>query len=115
MRNDFGHLEIQGAEMRRHASQIPGPQEDWQAETLFVHDSRGVGFLVQPRPARCVLMHQDVLHRVSAPSRLAQRARFSLVWKLAFLPRRTATRGQQQPHAAGETICRAEWGKPLQL
>lgn len=90
-------------------------QEDWQAETLFVHDSRGVGFLVQPRPARCVLMHQDVLHRVSAPSRLAQRARFSLVWKLAFLPRRTATRGQQQPHAAGETICRAEWGKPLQL
>tara|TARA_B100000767_G_scaffold248471_1_gene249396 strand:- start:278 stop:430 length:153 start_codon:yes stop_codon:yes gene_type:complete len=46
-------------------------------------------------------MHQDVLHRVSTPSMLARRPRYSLVWKLIFVPR------QPKPHGgAPETICR---------
>ena len=53
-----------------------------------------------PHPHQ-VLMHQDVLHRVSTPSMLARRPRYSLVWKLLFVPR------QPKPHGgAAETICR---------
>ena len=45
---------------------------------------------------------QDVLHRVSAPSQLAEgRPRFSLVWKLAFLPRSSD---------AVACLSRPEWG-----
>jgi len=45
---------------------------------------------------------QDVLHRVSAPSQLAEgRPRFSLVWKLAFLPRSAD---------AVACLARPEWG-----
>lgn len=45
---------------------------------------------------------QDVLHRVTTPSQLAGgRPRFSLVWKLAFLPRST--------HST-PTLARPEWG-----
>lgn len=52
---------------------------------------------------RAVLMDQDVLHRLSAPSRLAQgQPRYSLVWKLVFLPL-----GGAQP-----SIARPEWGSP---
>ena len=40
----------------------------WDAETLFLAEEPGVGLLVQPRAARAVLMHADVLHRVSTPS-----------------------------------------------
>ena len=80
-------------------------RREWDAETLFVDEASGAGVLVQPRPARVVLMHQDVLHRVSAPSPLARRPRYSLVWKLIFVPR--------APDAATpETICRPEWGPP---
>ena len=42
--------------------------KEWDAETLFLAEEAGVGLLVQPRPGRAILMHQDVLHRVSAPS-----------------------------------------------
>ena len=53
-----------------------------------------------PHPHQ-VLMHQDVLHRVSTPSMLAHRPRYSLVWKLLFVPR------HPKPHGgAAETICR---------
>mmetsp|Transcript_38060 Transcript_38060/g.91235 ORF Transcript_38060/g.91235 Transcript_38060/m.91235 type:complete len:82 (-) Transcript_38060:14-259(-) len=52
-------------------------------------------------------MHQDVLHRVSTPSMLARRPRYSLVWKLLFVPR------HPKPHCGkDETICRPEWGEP---
>ena len=44
-------------------------------------------------------MHQDVLHRVSTPSMLARRPRYSLVWKLLFVPREP-----KQPAGAPETI-----------
>ena len=49
-------------------------------------------------------MHPQVLHRVSTPSLLARRPRYSLVWKLLFVPR--------APSHAPETICRPEWGPP---
>ena len=43
-----------------------------------------------PCRLRAVLADQDVLHRIVAPSRLAgSRPRYSLVWKLAFLPKRS--------------------------
>ena len=60
---------------------------DWDAETLFLEPNSGAGLLVQPRPGRAVLMHQDVLHRVSTPSMVARRPRYSLVWKLLLVPR----------------------------
>ena len=42
-----------------------------------------VGVVVRPKRGRALLMDQDVLHRVSAPSASAEgRPRYSLVWKL---------------------------------
>ena len=38
----------------------------------------GAGAFVRPRPGRMILMDQDVTHRVSAPSALAQRPRRGL-------------------------------------
>ena len=82
---------------------------EWDAETLFVDPGSGAGLVVQPRPGRAVLMHQDVLHRVSTPSLLARRPRYSLVWKLIFIPKRP-------DGADDESICRpAEWGTPVRL
>lgn len=50
---------------------------------------------------------QDVLHRVSTPSQLAgSRPRYSLVWKLVFMPRAA----QQQC-----CIAKASWGPPTAL
>ncbi|KAL3894430.1 MAG: hypothetical protein SGPRY_013812, partial [Prymnesium sp.] len=43
------------------------------SETLFLEPTNGVGLLVQPRPGRAVLMHQDVCHRLSTPSLIARR------------------------------------------
>ena len=83
-------------------------KQEWDAETLFLEPTRGAGLLVQPRPGRAVLMHQDVLHRVSTPSLLARRPRYSLVWKLVFLPK-------NERHNGAETICRPEWGEPVRL
>jgi probable phosphoglycerate mutase len=49
-------------------------------------------------------MDQDVTHRLSAPSSLAGNTpRYSLVWKLVFLPK--------QPGAQC-SISRPEWGEP---
>jgi hypothetical protein len=91
---------------------------DWHAETLFLEPAAGVGLLVQPRPGRAVLMHQDALHRVSAPSAAAGRPRYSLVWKLLFVPRRRASPGEAQLGALGqprESVSRPEWGPPVAL
>ena len=51
---------------------------------------------------------RTVLHRVSTPSLLARRPRYSLVWKLIFLPNHGEASGR-------ETISRPEWGEPIQL
>mmetsp|Transcript_5477 Transcript_5477/g.17630 ORF Transcript_5477/g.17630 Transcript_5477/m.17630 type:complete len:174 (-) Transcript_5477:77-598(-) len=82
------------------------------ADTLFVQPEGGVGLLVQPRPGRCVLLQQDALHRVAPPSAAAGRPRYSLVWKLLFVPKAPSAVGG----ALGgpqETISRPEWGPPL--
>ena len=60
-----------------------------------------------PRPRRALLFDQDILHRVSAPQAGAgPRPRFSLVWKLALLPR-----------VPGQALClaRPEWGPPASI
>mmetsp|Transcript_25084 Transcript_25084/g.58479 ORF Transcript_25084/g.58479 Transcript_25084/m.58479 type:complete len:207 (-) Transcript_25084:249-869(-) len=85
-------------------------RREWDAETLFLNADCGAGIFVQPRPGRAVLMHQDALHRVSTPSMKALRPRYSLVWKLLFVPR--AADGAS---VAAETICRPEWGPPTKL
>ena len=85
-------------------------RREWDAETLFLEPESGTGRFVQPRPRRAVLMHQDALHRVSTPSMLARRPRYSLVWKLLFERRDS---GASPPPA--ETILRPEWGAPVQV
>lgn len=88
-------------------------RREWDAETLFIEPESGAGLLVQPRPGRAVLMHQDVLHRVSTPSLIARRPRYSLVWKLIFVPTQLHAEGSSVRKS--ETICRPEWGVPIHL
>ena len=85
----------------------PAWERDWGGETLFLDGQTEAGACVRPRPRRAVLFDQDVLHRVCAPSAAAGgRPRFSLVWKLALLPR-----------TPGLALClaRPEWGPPTSL
>jgi probable phosphoglycerate mutase len=82
-----------------------GWPKHWDAETLFLDLPSDTGFFVRPGKYRAVLMDQDVTHRVSAPSQRANgKPRYSLVWKLLFIPR--------APDAPC-TIARPEWGTPL--
>jgi len=60
-------------------------KQEWGGETLFLDSSTSTGFFVIPKPARVVLMDQDILHRVSSPTCSANKPRFSMVWKLALL------------------------------
>ena len=53
-----------------------------------------------------LLMDQDITHRLSVPSVLANRPRYSLVWKLVLHPRTP-----EQPC----TIARPEWGPPVRF
>lgn len=79
-------------------------QADWGGETLFLDGASGVGLAVCPRPGRAVLFHQDVSHRLCAPSAAAGgRRRVSLVWKLALLPR---------VPGGVLALARPEWGPP---
>lgn len=64
-----------------------GWERDWHAETLFLDTQTEVGVFVRPKKYRAVLMDQDVMHRVVQPSSLAKQPRYSVVWKLAFLPK----------------------------
>ena len=78
----------------------------WDAETLFLDRHAQVGAIVRPRPGRVVLMDQDVTHRVSPPSDVARRPRYSLVWKLAVTPRRVG---------GSTSFAKLEWGTPSPL
>eukprot|EP00877_Chromochloris_zofingiensis_P003980 jgi/Chrzof1/13583/Cz08g03060.t1 len=78
-------------------------QRDWDAETLFLDTQTDTGVFVRPKPYRAVLMDQDVVHRLSMPSRTATTPRYSLVWKLVFLPK---TPGQAC------SIAKQRWGRP---
>ena len=50
-----------------------------------------------------MLMDQDIMHRLSTPSPLANRPRYSLVWKLVFVPKKDNGKVQ---------LNRREWGAP---
>ena len=82
-------------------------ERDWGGETLFLDSSTDAGVFVRPRAGRAVLMEQDVLHRVSPPSALANgQLRLSLVLKLVFLPNDEAAVGE-----GGEVrLAKREWG-----
>lgn len=84
-------------------------KRDWEGDTLFIDTSLGAGVFVQPRPGRCLLMDQDLLHRLSAPAKKAARPRYSFVLKLALFEK------HPQPGGAGPTLARSEWGGPGQL
>eukprot|EP00210_Caulerpa_lentillifera_P001733 g1664.t1 len=62
-------------------------ERDWDGETLFLDSHTETGIFIRPKMGRVVLMEQDVLHRLSCPSRNAKRPRYSLVWKLIFVPK----------------------------
>ncbi len=74
------------------------------AETLFLDDDTDTGVYVRPKGYRCVLMDQDLMHRISAPSREAPTPRYSIVWKLLFVPKSAGVT---------PTVARPEWGRPV--
>jgi hypothetical protein len=77
---------------------------EFDAETLFLDPPTGTGIFVRPKEGRIVLMDMDVPHRLSPPSAIAGRPRYSLVWKLLFIPRTSKQRC---------CIARPEWGRPI--
>ncbi len=69
---------------------------DRQLVAVLVYDSNDM-----------IAVLQDILHRVSTPSQVAgSRPRYSLVWKLVFMPRVA----EQQC-----CIAKASWGPPTAL
>ena len=87
---------------------------DYDAETLFLDPATGTGVIVRPQPGRCVLMDADLLHRLSPPSRSAGKPRYSLVWKLALVPKPALrARSTDTPAPPPCSIARPEWGRPL--
>ncbi|KAL6754853.1 hypothetical protein V8C86DRAFT_280056 [Haematococcus lacustris] len=120
--------------------------DELHAETLFVDPSTQVGVFARPAPGRVVLMDQDTSHRISPPSAVAAGApRYSLVWKMVWLPRddptlptparllRSSNYSGGLPIATDPShatdsgsclacsspslpgVCRPEWGPPLRL
>lgn len=85
--------------------------------SLFLDPATGSGVIVRPQPGRCVLMDADLLHRLSPPSRMAGKPRYSLVWKLALVPKVAARARSSNAAPPGEqqqcSIARPEWGRPL--
>lgn len=60
----------------------------WGAPTQFLDPPTGRTYEVFPKPGRCVIMDQDITHRVVAPAAAAgQRPRYSLVLKLVLHPK----------------------------
>ena len=71
------------------------------AETSFLDATTDTGILVRPKPGRVILMDQDIMHKVNAPTGKAGRPRYSLVWKLAVLPKCENGSGRTSvPHIA---------------
>ena len=57
-------------------------------DTLVLDLDSDTGVFIRPKAGRIVLMHQDILHRLSSPSTWAcGRPRFSIVLKLVFIPK----------------------------
>ena len=68
-----------------------------------------VGVTVRPKGGRLLLMDQDCPHRISSPSALADRPRYSMVWKAVFFPRHLLDFGAL-PAEGIPGLCRPEWG-----
>ncbi|KAL7468664.1 hypothetical protein ACHAXS_008900 [Conticribra weissflogii] len=63
--------------------------DKWGAPTEFLDPPTDKTYRVLPRPRRCVIMDQDVSHKVVAPNvEAGMRPRYSLVWKLVLHPRK---------------------------
>ena len=76
-------------------------------QQLLTHQSLGVSNALACARYRTVLMDQDVTHRMTAPSKLANgKPRYSIVWKLLFIPK---------DPTITPSIARPEWGPPLQM
>ena len=62
--------------------------DDFGAATKFLDPVTKDVHEVIPKPGRCVLMDQDILHTVTAPTVMAglKRPRYSIVWKLILHP-----------------------------
>lgn len=56
---------------------------NWDSETLFLDPSTDCGVFVRPKAYRIVLMDQDMTHRVSTPSAIAKRPRYSIAVKVS--------------------------------
>ena len=98
--------------------------DSFQSETMIMDRRMQCGLFVRPKPGRVVLMDQDLLHRISAPSALASgRPRYSLVWKSVFIPKRDPLLGLDNENVQGGEatgqlqvmLSRPEWGKPMKL
>ena len=62
--------------------------EAWGAPTRCLDTPTNQEYNVRPKPGRCVLMDQDISHKVVAPHPDAgNRPRYSLVWKLILHPK----------------------------
>jgi hypothetical protein len=90
--NSFGRFVNRSPGKPRLVSLLMYTNSSWDhtldnGETLFVDDGSACGVLVAPKPGRVVLMDSDVRHRVQAPKASANKPRYSVVLKLAFLPR----------------------------
>lgn len=78
---------VQDAGKPRLVSVIAYLASSWalneHAETLFLDAATDTGVCVRPRPGRVVLMDQDVMHRVCAPSLAAGRPRHATLPNLS--------------------------------
>jgi hypothetical protein len=62
--------------------------DTWGAPTRFYDPPTEESYDVLPRPGRCVIMDQDIMHTVVPPNYAAgNRPRYSFVWKLILHPK----------------------------
>ncbi|OEU17784.1 hypothetical protein FRACYDRAFT_268800 [Fragilariopsis cylindrus CCMP1102] len=62
--------------------------DTWGAPTRFYDPPTKESYDVLPRPGRCVIMDQDIMHTVVPPNSAAgNRPRYSFVWKLILHPK----------------------------
>jgi len=91
-------------------------ERDWGGETVFLDSATDTGICVRPKPGRAIVMEQDVVHKVNPPSSLAEgRFRLSLVWKLAFIPKKlnyNRRGGGGDGGGEGVRLARKAWGQP---
>ena len=90
--------------------------QDWPleeaAETLFFDaEEAGLGLAVRPRAGRVVVSEQDVVHRIVPPKKLKKSSppRYSLVLKLALIPKEVGEEKYHQRRAASTSVVLPAW------